>query len=315
MHNSKILSICIPTYKRRVVLEQCLESILIQCQDKQIDRSIEIVILNDNPGDETSHYVKGLMKKHPNIRYIENKVRAGIIRGILQVPTYATGEYIWFFSDDDIQTIDAIATVLQAIKSAKPDTFLCNSNQFVDKPANITVTNCLNIEKDIIVKSKKAFFAKIEAKFPYAIDWYLYAFSSTIMRKKLFDDNRHVIDDQNEYSAMSFPHSNLIYYKAEDYTQYIGAKPIVLARMQNISWATKSKIETAVLFDQSQTRFYKNLFRLYKGKLSNRFIFSAYMKALLRKLGILSIVIMTTFKINSTLYSNFFAFFKRIFFK
>ncbi|MDD3184941.1 MAG: glycosyltransferase family 2 protein [Anaerostipes sp.] len=91
-----MISIIIPTYNRRMYLQQMLESIL-----EQTYQEIEIIVIDDNSTDETKAYMKDCISNYKNIRYIQNTENkgAGYNRRIGYLNS--SGEYIIFADDDD----------------------------------------------------------------------------------------------------------------------------------------------------------------------------------------------------------------------
>lgn len=310
MDNKIIISICINTYKRTECLKQCLNSILRQFKNENIQNKVEVIILNDNASDRTSKMILSYLKKYRNIRYFENKVRVGIIKGILQGATYAKGNYIWFFSDDDLFYNNSIDTILKIIKKFKPDTILCNSDQFDKDINNLVSENKLKISKDLFFHTKKEFFTFLEKKFPFSINWFLYSLSSTVLKKNIFSQNKKLIDKYNEYADMSFPVSVLIYYTNRDYKQYILSKSVLSARIDNFSWQKNDSLKTAILFDQSQTDFFKKICKINGDNVSMKFKLLVLAKGIIRKIYIILTKLMNILNISSNVRKGFFSFFK-----
>ncbi|MFA5499797.1 MAG: glycosyltransferase [Candidatus Omnitrophota bacterium] len=69
---SPILSVVIPTYNRKDLLKECLESLFNQTYPKE---DYEIVVVDDGSTDGTEEALKGLRAEHGNLRYFrqENK--------------------------------------------------------------------------------------------------------------------------------------------------------------------------------------------------------------------------------------------------
>jgi glycosyltransferase involved in cell wall biosynthesis len=62
----------------------------------------EICISDNCSEDKTNEYIHYLSSKYPFIRVKRNEVNLGFAINILNVATMAKGDFIWFFSDDDL---------------------------------------------------------------------------------------------------------------------------------------------------------------------------------------------------------------------
>ncbi|MDO9309987.1 MAG: glycosyltransferase family 2 protein [Deltaproteobacteria bacterium] len=90
------LSICIPTYNRVSLLSEALDSILAQARE-----GLEVVICDNASSDATQELVEEYRQKFGNITYFRWDENMGFDRNILKVIELASGEYCWFFGDDD----------------------------------------------------------------------------------------------------------------------------------------------------------------------------------------------------------------------
>ncbi len=85
-----LLSICIPTYNRATLLDQCLRSIVEQTHES-LDYEI---IVSDNNSNDTTEEVVRKYASITNLRYFKNEENIGAVRNILNlVGKYARGDY------------------------------------------------------------------------------------------------------------------------------------------------------------------------------------------------------------------------------
>lgn len=91
-----LVSIIIPTYNRRMMLEECLDSIF-----KQSYKRIEILIVNDHSSDDTDDFLSNLLSQVKNTVVFTNEtnMNAGYNRNFAF--QHARGKYIIFMDDDD----------------------------------------------------------------------------------------------------------------------------------------------------------------------------------------------------------------------
>jgi glycosyltransferase involved in cell wall biosynthesis len=106
----KLLSICIPTYKRPTCLAELLDSIAHQVTDE-----IEIVISDDASGDQTEAVVSAYKERLPSLKYFLQAENIGLDENFRKLADYASGTYIWFMGDDDKLEPEAVKTVIKAL--------------------------------------------------------------------------------------------------------------------------------------------------------------------------------------------------------
>ena len=117
-----LLSFCIPTYNRPKEFERMLTGVL-----PQITKEVEIVIRDDSTNDETKKIFDRLIGgKDINFRYIRGE-KIGLDAACLFLIENASGNYIWWFSDDDELRAGAISHVLEIIKNF-PETYFIWAN-------------------------------------------------------------------------------------------------------------------------------------------------------------------------------------------
>lgn len=120
MHHKK-LAICIPTYNRRIFLQQLIESII-----PQLDPDVEVVISDNASIDDTESYCQDISLKFPQIRYYRSKENLGPDANMLKVVELSTADYCWWMGDDDKIVEDGISRMLRLISKA-PSIVVCNS--------------------------------------------------------------------------------------------------------------------------------------------------------------------------------------------
>jgi len=108
-----ILSICIPTFNRSRYLKDCLKSILQSAQ--QQEDKIEIIISDNASTDDTKEILSEFQKQYSFIRFYRNEINV-FDKNFFIAASYANGEYIWIFGDDDQVENEAIKEVLEKIR-------------------------------------------------------------------------------------------------------------------------------------------------------------------------------------------------------
>jgi glycosyltransferase involved in cell wall biosynthesis len=93
--NRPKLSIAITTYNRRLLLEQCLASVV----ETQVD--CEIAIFDDASTDGTAEFVQNFVTKDPRIKHFRQETNVGMTANLRTALSHTSGEYICQLSDDD----------------------------------------------------------------------------------------------------------------------------------------------------------------------------------------------------------------------
>ena len=110
------LSIIIPSFNTKALLNRCLLSIYESLKDAIVD--FEIIVV-DNASNDGS--IELLKKKYPRVKKILNKENVGYGRANNQGIRKATGEYVLLLNSDIVVENNAIEKLLAF---AKPNTFV-----------------------------------------------------------------------------------------------------------------------------------------------------------------------------------------------
>jgi len=282
-----ILSICIPTYNRKQYLKKGITSIVDQFVNYiWLTRNVEVIILDDKSTDGTEQMVQNYLKTYSNISYIRNQKNLGSFKSVMKVATYARGQYIWFFTDDDLQKPKALETVLNVLKKQKPDLVMANLDMCTLDAEALVDPNLLRVSKDQYFPSKKELFTFLESKFFLPIDWFLTSYSNMIIKKIIFDENNEKINSLYNKKHNMFPHTALIYYTPQDYSVYVIAKPIALYRTGNLSFGPKNKIDFLKFWYPVLKSHYAVICQANRQYISNKFRFLMMLKILVRDIRI-----------------------------
>jgi abequosyltransferase len=107
-----MLSICIPTYNRAIMLAELLDSIIAQ----ELEDEIEVVVSDDASRDDTVAVVESYNDRIKNYKFISQPKNLGMMPNFLAVAAAASGEYIWLMGDDDCLEIGGARRVLDALR-------------------------------------------------------------------------------------------------------------------------------------------------------------------------------------------------------
>lgn len=108
----KSLSICIPTFKRPVELEECLTSLL-----RFNDQSFEVIVGDDCSPDNTHEVVKKFEKKFKHFKSIRQESNVGFARNMDSIIRNSSREFIFVLNDDDFAIEDGIINCINILAS------------------------------------------------------------------------------------------------------------------------------------------------------------------------------------------------------
>lgn len=236
-----ILSICIPTYNRSECLKECLSSVLASAAGRE--RDIEIVISDNASTDGTVDVIRAFQNMHPWIRCHRNGQNVGGDRNIYAVAAMGTGEYIWVFGDDDKMEPEAIARVLEQIKSGY-GLVICNYSVW-DKSFSFKKKNDgLHIGKDRAFEDQNELLKRFNLHLGYI--------SSVVINRAMFF--KLTYDEYWTFIDYGFPFMYAVYAgvaRKDCRAMYISA-PIVCNRSGNsgnYDWCKYIVVGSSLIFD------------------------------------------------------------------
>ncbi len=121
----KKVSIVIPTFNRRLLLAQSLESCRVQTYTP-----IEIIVVDDCSADDTAAYVGGLQDER--VIYIRQPVHGGSVSCLNAGFARAQGEYLTWLSDDDFYDPEAIEKMARELELSPEADFVYAHYWLVD---------------------------------------------------------------------------------------------------------------------------------------------------------------------------------------
>jgi glycosyltransferase involved in cell wall biosynthesis len=106
-----ILSICIPTFNRASLLDECLKSIIKSIENSSnFENLIEIIISDNCSTDETYKIANKFCNRYNFIKYHRNEINVIDLNFYIAVER-ASGKYVWIFGDDDIFNPNTLNTI------------------------------------------------------------------------------------------------------------------------------------------------------------------------------------------------------------
>jgi|APSaa5957512535_1039671.scaffolds.fasta_scaffold22065_2 abequosyltransferase len=122
---NNLLSIAIPVYNFESFLPGCLESLL----DESFELNVEVLVFDGCSTDKTQLVVGAYQQKYPNLRYVKALNKGGIDFDMTKSVELVSSRYCWLFSGDDIVRPQSIKTIISTIEKCDPDLILCRHNE------------------------------------------------------------------------------------------------------------------------------------------------------------------------------------------
>jgi GT2 family glycosyltransferase len=117
MPDNPLVSICVANYQGAAVLEACLNSLLSQVSDADV----EIIVYDDASPDGSASIVR---QQYPSVRLIEGRQNVGYCRANRVMAERARGEYMLLFNNDAWLLPGSFQALLDAARSSNCPTIL-----------------------------------------------------------------------------------------------------------------------------------------------------------------------------------------------
>lgn len=131
-----ILSLCIPTYNRFLLLRQALNAIVDQISAAR-SAQIEIIVSDNASTDETVRVVERFQAACPDVclRFYRQPENQGPDANIYDAVKQARGEFVYILSDDDVLLPGAVEKLFRLIdQHPDADAFSLNIRSFASFP-------------------------------------------------------------------------------------------------------------------------------------------------------------------------------------
>jgi glycosyltransferase involved in cell wall biosynthesis len=108
--DSKLVSICIPTYNSEKYLEKTLQTIISQTYD-----NLEIIIGDNGSSDSTLDLIRKYSKIDDRISFYTNEINIGYSKNCNKLISQCSGEYISIFHSDDLYDMTIVEKQVDAL--------------------------------------------------------------------------------------------------------------------------------------------------------------------------------------------------------
>ena len=216
------LSVCIATYNRAAFILQTLDSIAAQCSAQ-----VELVVVDGASTDGTAAVMADFVARHPRTVYRRESSNSGVDRDFDKAVAYASGEYCWLLSDDDVLVPDAIATVLEQLASG-PELLVVNA-EVRSKDLSVLLKPRL-----LAVTADQEFDGQRQEEFFAVAGSYLSFIGAVVIRRAAW-----LARDREPYFGSLFIHMGVIFQQPAIGRARIVARPLICIRYGNAMWSAR----------------------------------------------------------------------------
>jgi abequosyltransferase len=218
------LSVCIATFNRGSFIAETLDSIV-----GQLTPEVELVIVDGGSRDNTQAIIGQYLPAYPQIRYFREATNSGVDQDYDKAVMYASGEYCWLTTDDDIVGDGAIERVLSALMGAAFDLVIVNAQTRVADLSATVEPRRLEIGEDRVYgpDERDAFFSDCAN--------YLSFIGCVVIKRSVW-----LSRDRASYYGSLFVHVGVIFQHPPIERVKVIADPLIAIRLGNAMWSPRS---------------------------------------------------------------------------
>lgn len=216
------LSICIATFKRGNFIGETLDSIL-----SQMSPEVELVVVDGASPDNTPEVMASYLLTQPAIRYIREPENSGIDADYDKAVGYATGQYCWLMTDDDLLKPGAIKRVLAELDGLR-DLVVVNA-----ETRNADLTDVL-VPRQLVVDSDRSYIKDGSESFFSECANYLSFIGGVVIRREFWLGR-----DRKSFYGSLFVHVGVIFQQPRIGGVYVISDPQIVVRYGNAMWTSR----------------------------------------------------------------------------
>lgn len=216
------LSLCIATLNRARFIGETLDSILNQMED-----GVQLVVVDGASSDNTAEVMAQYCAGHPQIVYRRESTNSGVDADYDKAVGYATGEYCWLMTDDDLLKPGAVRRVLAAI-AGNPDLIVVNAEVRSADLSEVMEKRRLDVSIDVhyTTADKEQFLKDTGA--------YLSFIGCVVVKR-----DRWMSRDRSTYYGSLFIHVGVIFQKPSLDNVVVISDPLIKIRYGNAMWTAR----------------------------------------------------------------------------
>ncbi|BCK88832.1 hypothetical protein MIZ01_2638 [Sideroxyarcus emersonii] len=215
------LTICIATYKRGKFIGETLDSIL-----GQMLPGVELVVVDGASPDNTPEVVTEYARKYPELHYYRESENSGVDGDYDKAVGYATGEYCWLMTDDDLLCPGAVRKVLDKLEQI--DLLVVNAEV---RSADFSI---MLDERLIRLENDKVYGVGDEENMFRETVQGLSFIGCVVIRREVW-----LARDRRSYYGSLFVHVGVIFQHTPIARAVLIAEPLITIRYGNAMWTPR----------------------------------------------------------------------------
>ena len=137
----KLLTIVIPVYKVEKYIRQCLDSVIVPQDQKEL---LEVIVVNDGSPDNSAAIAREYEEKYPDIIKVIDKENGGHGSAWNVGLRLASGKYIRFLDSDD--WLVNLSEFLSILESVDADMVITHLNKYQEETGDMETDRVLGVE-------------------------------------------------------------------------------------------------------------------------------------------------------------------------
>lgn len=217
------LSICMATFKRGEFIAETLDSILAQMVP-----GVELIVVDGASPDNTPEVMAAYVARHPEIRYIREATNSGVDQDYDKAVGYATGEYCWLMTDDDLLCPGAISRLLSELDGGNDLVIVNQEIRNVDFSMLLAGSRfALSADRQYAAGDRDAMFAETAQGLSFI--------GCVVIRRSVW-----MARDRASFYGSLFIHVGVIFqHPPLERVKFI-ATPMIVIRFGNAMWTARS---------------------------------------------------------------------------
>jgi abequosyltransferase len=188
---------------------------------------VELIVVDGASLDNTQDLMATYCSRYPQIRYYRESENSGVDRDYDKAVGYASGEYCWLMTDDDLLRPGAVERVLSELHESN-DIVIANAEVRSADLTTLLSRSRLAHEQDRTYHSNESdiFFAECMR--------YLSFIGSVVIKRELWVDR-----ERSCYYGSLFIHVGVICQKPLENSIHVISEPLIIIRFGNAMWTPR----------------------------------------------------------------------------
>ncbi len=212
--SKKIITVTVPSYNAKDYLDRCLTSFITD--DEDLNKKIEILIVNDGSTDATKEVAEGYVASHSEMFRLINKENGGHGSGINTGIANATGKYFKIVDADDWVNTLEWKSFVKMLENQDADIIASDYLCIQDETFDVLKEKCATSQVEAYGQIKHMSKGEIQE----VIKMHSLTIKTDILQKNDIQIDEHCFYVDAEYITYPIPYAETVYYDKRDLYMY-----------------------------------------------------------------------------------------------